>query len=196
MRTLDETDREILRLLLEDARRPFSDIADRVDLSAPAVSDRVDRLREMGVVEGFTVRLDRTTVREGLELLVTIRVGLADVDAARDGLAELEHVDHVFTTADGRITFSVVVREDDVRALIDDAVGLDVVDDVDVRVVTDRDWTPSLGDARLAIDCVECGNSVTSEGETAEVDGTRYHFCCGSCRANFEARYDRLEEGT
>jgi DNA-binding Lrp family transcriptional regulator len=47
MRDLDETDLEILQLLLSDARRPYSDIAETVGLSAPAVSDRVSRLREI-----------------------------------------------------------------------------------------------------------------------------------------------------
>ncbi len=39
MRDLDETDLEILQLLMSNARRPYSDIADIVSLSAPAVSD-------------------------------------------------------------------------------------------------------------------------------------------------------------
>jgi len=65
MRTLDETDREIIRLLLADARRPYSDIAERVDLSAPAVSDRVDRLREVGVIQGFTLRIDGDALSDG-----------------------------------------------------------------------------------------------------------------------------------
>ena len=41
MRGLDDTDREILRLLLENGRKPYREIASAVDLSAPAVSDRV-----------------------------------------------------------------------------------------------------------------------------------------------------------
>jgi len=45
MRDLDDTDLEILSLLAEDARRPFSEIGERVGLSGPAVSDRVTRLR-------------------------------------------------------------------------------------------------------------------------------------------------------
>ncbi|MFC6725497.1 Lrp/AsnC family transcriptional regulator, partial [Halobium palmae] len=61
MRDLDDTDREILRLLLANARRPYSDIAEHVGLSAPAVSDRVERLQELGVVRGFTLDLDRST---------------------------------------------------------------------------------------------------------------------------------------
>ena len=45
MRELDETDVQILSLLAEDARRPYSDIGETVGLSGPAVSDRVTRLR-------------------------------------------------------------------------------------------------------------------------------------------------------
>jgi DNA-binding Lrp family transcriptional regulator len=58
MRDLDETDLEILSLLAEDARRPFSEIGERVGLSGPAVSDRVTRLEETGVIQGFTVDVD------------------------------------------------------------------------------------------------------------------------------------------
>jgi hypothetical protein len=36
---LDEADRRILSLLCEDARRTYRDVADRVGLSPPAISD-------------------------------------------------------------------------------------------------------------------------------------------------------------
>jgi len=102
-------------------------------------------------------------------------------------------VDHVFVAADGTISFTATV-EGEVRPLLAETVGLDVVEDVEVTMLASHDWTPSIGDAELAIDCVECGNTVGSDGETARIDGTRYHFCCDSCLANFEARHDRLAE--
>ncbi|HEY5518746.1 MAG TPA: Lrp/AsnC family transcriptional regulator [Cellulomonas sp.] len=55
---LDPLDEAILRELAADARASFADIGTVVSLSAPAVKRRVDRLRERGVVRGFTVRLD------------------------------------------------------------------------------------------------------------------------------------------
>lgn len=197
MRTLDDVDREILRLLLEDARRPYSDIAEQVDLSAPAVSDRVDRLEEIGVIEGFSVRIDDEAVSEGIGALVTLSVSTDAADAVEECRAALvasDRVDHVFVAADGTIQFTTTV-EGEIRPFLAETVGLGAVEDVEVTMLASHEWTPSLGDAELAIDCVECGNTVGSEGETARIDGTRYHFCCGSCLANFEARYDQLEEG-
>lgn len=51
MSKLDQKDIEILQLLQEDARRPYSEIANKVDLSPPTISDRVERLKEHGVVK-------------------------------------------------------------------------------------------------------------------------------------------------
>ncbi|GAA4629069.1 Lrp/AsnC family transcriptional regulator [Cellulomonas oligotrophica] len=55
---LDDLDTAILAALADDARATFAQIGARVALSAPAVKRRVDRLRERGVIRGYTVRLD------------------------------------------------------------------------------------------------------------------------------------------
>jgi DNA-binding Lrp family transcriptional regulator len=51
---MDETDRTIVALLRENARRSYQDIGHHVHLSAPAVKRRVDRLEQDGVVLGYT----------------------------------------------------------------------------------------------------------------------------------------------
>jgi DNA-binding Lrp family transcriptional regulator len=51
---MDDTDRTIVALLREDARRSFLDIGRHVHLSAPAVKRRVDRLERDGVLLGYT----------------------------------------------------------------------------------------------------------------------------------------------
>lgn len=195
MRTLDDTDREILRLLLADGRRPFSEIADRVGLSAPAVSDRIDRLREIGVIEGFTVRIDGGTLSTGVDALVSVSVPPADAADAYESLTDHDRVEHAFLAADGEVTVGARVDPDEVRSLVDEAVGLDRVRDLSVRVIDRRDWSPAVGEADLAVDCAECDNTVTAEGESARIDGELYHFCCASCRDNFVERYERLEKG-
>ena len=51
---MDATDREIVALLRQDARRSYQDIGRHVHLSAPAVKRRVDRLEQDGVILGYT----------------------------------------------------------------------------------------------------------------------------------------------
>jgi DNA-binding Lrp family transcriptional regulator len=51
---LDDLDRKIVSALVADARVSFREIGNTIGLSAPAVKRRVDRLRESGVITGFT----------------------------------------------------------------------------------------------------------------------------------------------
>ena len=194
MRQLDETDREILSLLLEDGRRPWADIAEHVDLSPPAVADRVESLREVGVVRGFTVDLDRSRLREGVEVLVELTTEPGAVDRVRTAASGLDGVEHVFTTAGGGIVLTGTFP-DDVDAHLAGGVPMDAVREYEVRLLTATAWHPSLGEATLGLPCAECENTVTSEGVTATLGGETYAFCCSSCKDRFEERYERMAEG-
>lgn len=50
----DELDRQIVTALMANARTSFAEIGAAVGLSSTAVKRRVDRLRETGVITGFT----------------------------------------------------------------------------------------------------------------------------------------------
>ena len=193
MRDLDETDREILRLLLDDARRPYSDIAEHVGLSPPAVSDRIDRLSDLGVIRRFTIDLDRSLLRRGTPVLVSLTVPHGDAERVAAALSGRDAVEHVFRTADGEVIFQGLVEEPSVSTFLDELADDVIVRDVDVELLADHRWSPDLGEATLALACAECDNTVTAEGETARIDGSVYHFCCGSCERNFRDRFETLQ---
>ena len=69
---LDAVDARILRALAEDARISVADIARLVGLSGPSVSERIRRLEESGVIEGYTVRINAPKV--GLPIASWLRV--------------------------------------------------------------------------------------------------------------------------
>ena len=202
MRDLDETDVKILSLLAENARRPYSEIGERVGLSGPAVSDRVTRLEETGVIEGFTVDVDRTKLRAGVPVLIDVALPIGDgrageppLNAARTRVREADAVEHVFVTAEGDLRVYARVEGRTAREWVAGLFeGIDV-DDYSVTLVDSFEWTPSIEGVEFALTCAECSNSVDSEGETARIDDEVYHFCCSSCLSRFQERYQRLEEG-
>ena len=69
---MDNSDREILALLVEDGRRTYDDIGRQVSLSAPAVKRRVDRLRAQGALRGFTAVIDHSALGDRTEALVEL----------------------------------------------------------------------------------------------------------------------------
>lgn len=195
MRTLDETDFEILRLLTEDARRPYREIADAVDLSSPSVSDRVSRLEEMGIIRRFTLDLDRSKLRGGVPVLVELSVNLDAVEEIRDTLALADGVEHVFTASDPRVFFQSRLQNADVRTFLTetfDAEKREAITDYEVTVLTSADWTPQVSGTGLAVTCAQCGNDVGEDGEMLRTDDSLYYLCCPSCLEQFKSRYDQF----
>nr|WP_090279263.1 Lrp/AsnC family transcriptional regulator [Mycolicibacterium komanii]CRL75105.1 transcriptional regulator [Mycolicibacterium komanii] len=72
MNRLDATDEQILAALMDDARATYAEIGERVNLSAPAVKRRVDRMLDTGVIRGFTTVVDRTALGWTTEAYVQV----------------------------------------------------------------------------------------------------------------------------
>lgn len=194
MRNLDETDLKILELLMSDARRPWSDIAEAVDLSPPAVSDRVARLQEVGVIRRFTLEIDHSQLSEGVPVLVRLAVKAEHFEPVHGALLNAEAMEYVFTTAENDLLCYARVADGDVPAWLTETLDATDIEDFEVELLTGAEWTPSVGGTEFALTCVECGNTVTSEGVATRIGDDLYQFCCQSCEARFEDEYERFEE--
>lgn len=71
---MDETDRNLLRLLEMDARLPTAALARRLGISRSTVQDRIRRLEERGVIGGYTIRLHDDFARRQITAHVLISV--------------------------------------------------------------------------------------------------------------------------
>ena len=69
---LDQVDREILSLLQIDGRSSASNIADKIGMSVPAVADRIKKLNDSGVIQGFTTLLDHRKVGLDVTAFITL----------------------------------------------------------------------------------------------------------------------------
>ena len=97
---LDDTDRAILGLLRENARRTIADIAARVNLSAAPVKRRIERLERVGVIVGYTLVIDESKVEGSVEAFTELRyAGTADFQAIVAAVSEIPEVQEVFTIA-------------------------------------------------------------------------------------------------
>ena len=97
---VDDTDRRLLDLLRVDARRTYSEMAGEVGLSVAAVKRRVDRLREISVITGFTVQVDHAKLGEGVAAFVELRfLGNTRVSEIVRSVWTIPEVQAVFTLA-------------------------------------------------------------------------------------------------
>jgi Lrp/AsnC family leucine-responsive transcriptional regulator len=69
---IDKLDRKILTALTEDARVSWAELAGELGLSAPAVAERVKRLKQRGLIRGFHAVLDPAALGMGLTAFVAV----------------------------------------------------------------------------------------------------------------------------
>jgi Lrp/AsnC family transcriptional regulator, leucine-responsive regulatory protein len=70
---LDDIDRRILVILADDSRILLKDLALRVKLSSPSVSERLRRLEERGVIRSFTIDIDPRALGYVFQAVVRVR---------------------------------------------------------------------------------------------------------------------------
>jgi len=72
MDKLDFTDREILQILQEDGKITITALAEKLDLTATPVYERVRRLEDSGIIKKYVALLDQKKVDKNLVIFISI----------------------------------------------------------------------------------------------------------------------------
>lgn len=112
MSRIDEIDARILQLLQERGRIKRNEVAEDVGLSLPSVSERMRKLEQRGVIDGYHAVVNARRV--GFDILAFIRV-MVDSSKHYDGFVErackLSEVQEVHSiTGDGSHILRVLIR--------------------------------------------------------------------------------------
>ena len=89
---MDEVDLNILSILQEDARTPFTHIAEKLGVSDATIHLRVKKMEEAGLIEKYTVILNEEEFGKPVITYVLIRVDPGNVEEVCKRLLEIEEV--------------------------------------------------------------------------------------------------------
>jgi len=96
---LDPTDFTILGLLQANARTTNADIARRLGMAPSAILDRIRKLEQRGVLQGYTARIAPSAVGLGLTAFILVRteerVGAGTIGQSLARIPEVQEVHHV-----------------------------------------------------------------------------------------------------
>jgi Lrp/AsnC family leucine-responsive transcriptional regulator len=92
MPPFDETDRRILGELTTDGRVSFAELGRRVNLSPPAVAERVQRLERRGVITGYRAEIDPRALGYPLTAIVRVKPAPGRLARIPELAAELPQV--------------------------------------------------------------------------------------------------------
>jgi Lrp/AsnC family transcriptional regulator, leucine-responsive regulatory protein len=93
LENLDHLDFQILEHLSLNARVTWTELSAKLNLSAPAITERVRKLEERGVIRGYTVLLEPELL--GCELLAFIAVQISDAKSRKTFLERVKKMPEV-----------------------------------------------------------------------------------------------------
>jgi len=113
---LDDVDRTLLGLLSRDWSLSYAELSEKLHLSAPAVHERVKRMKRQGVILASVAKLDPVAL--GRPLLCFIQVMTNTIARTRDIAAQtdLPDVEEIHTVA-GDCGLLMKVRTRDMKSL-------------------------------------------------------------------------------
>lgn len=90
---LDEIDHQILDVLIENARTPFTDIAKKLLVSAGTIHVRVKKMEDEGIIQGSTLTLDYEKM--GYTFIAHVGIHLEKTNKIQNVLDELKKIPYV-----------------------------------------------------------------------------------------------------
>ncbi len=194
MAILDELDVKILKLLIENGRASFRDIAKQVGVTTPTVDSRIKRLKDLGIVKRFTIELDLKQLNFVTATLL-LSVDLGNVKSVVKELSSMPIVRDIYTTSDSEFGIIAII-EGNVEAIFK-FISEFKLENVKAWKVLFLKQVASGGRALdltiASIDCAYCGGLIAGEGVKRKIDNKFYHFCCDICRREFENKYQRIK---
>ena len=128
--TVDQTDRELLALLQQDATQSYAALGEAVGLSAGAAHERVRKLKAAGVIRRTTIEVDPAALGSGVLAYVLLDTDAWMGDApSRQALQEIAAVEEAHIIA-GPASVLVKVRTSSTEALQQTLRALHQVDGV------------------------------------------------------------------
>ena len=95
---LDDIDRNILRILQEDARKSYREIQNDLGISIGTIHNRISKLKEKGVISGYTLKLNNAELGYKLTFLIRVQIDGKHTPELLEDISLIPEVCSVFHT--------------------------------------------------------------------------------------------------
>ena len=112
---IDGIDKEILRYLMEDARKPILQIANKIGISGAAIHQRLRKLEQSGVISGSKFIVNNKVL--GYSTMAFVGVYLEKAASNPEAVRELKKITEVlechYTTGNWSILIKIICRDNE-----------------------------------------------------------------------------------
>lgn len=200
---LGQLDLQIVRLLQEDARLSFREIAERLGSTTPTVSARVKALEDIGLLRGYRAEVDHA-VLGGASYVLSLTVHPKEATRAHEAVAKLPGAYNAYLLPGGRIVAHVHLRPAgggggglslaQLHQHVAEVPGLQTYDASEVILSHERPPVEDLPE-NVEVPCHQCKGPIHGDPVKGKFGERTHVFCCRHCLGTFRERYEDLQKG-
>ncbi|MGC8558216.1 MAG: winged helix-turn-helix transcriptional regulator [Nitrososphaeria archaeon] len=190
---LDNIDLTIVNELMKDGCLSLRDISKVTGLSAPALSSRIKRMKDAGIIKGTTVIIDRSKVSDGIIVMLLIRCDPSKISNATQKLSSFDEITDVYKVSG---SYSIMVKAEvenmySLNVLNEKTSGIEGVTEINTLIVNEYTKEQQKPFKRLKVNlkCEYCGNHISGRPYEIEYMGVTRFFCCPTCLGEFKKKY-------
>ncbi|MFB9057745.1 Lrp/AsnC family transcriptional regulator [Mariniflexile ostreae] len=108
---MDSLNRKILKCLQENARQSNAEIGRQVGITSPAVSERIKKMEDLGVIEGYKAMVSPFEMGYQLKAIITLRAFMGKLKPFLEKVKTYDEVINCYRiTGDENIVMEVVLK--------------------------------------------------------------------------------------
>ena len=108
-KALDDIDKEIIRILQEDARKSYREIQEQLQISIGTIHNRITKLKKNNIIEGYTLKLNNIKLGYKLTFLISLQIDGKYTEEILTELSEKPEICTVFNVT-GEQSASLICR--------------------------------------------------------------------------------------
>ncbi len=198
MEQLDEIDIEILKQLQQDGRKSFNIIANELKVSPPTVKYRVDKLKNTGFIEKFSVILNPNKLKVGFFVLILIEAKFQEISSIVKGLEKFENIQEIYTSLDkNNIIAKIFVKDNEelnhfINQNLSQFEEINAFHAITILETIKKSETANLLRPGFGIRlfCDYCSKEIKEAPVKSIINNKEYKFCCNTCASVFKEKLD------
>jgi len=196
LKPLDKKDLIILSELLNDGRKTYSDLAEKINLTVPATKSRVEKLIENGIINFFTVNLDYTLLTEGRPSIISIKAPPNSIQNISDMIYSNKLVHKVFFTGGKHnlLLMTHYITEAQKNKLINELQNLEGVEDIETTILyeelPEKRELLIIEPKSIKLICAYCKREFSGTIFSKVIGNKKRYFCCNICLNEFEKKFE------
>ncbi|MHA1264633.1 MAG: winged helix-turn-helix transcriptional regulator [Candidatus Helarchaeota archaeon] len=199
MEELDEIDIGILKKLQEDGRLSFNTIANELKISPPTVKYRIDKLKKVGLIQGFSVILDPNLIKDGFFAFILIEAKFQKATEILKTLKTIENIQELYLCLgkNNIIVKLFVTNNEELNQFLHNQLAQ--FNDIEkFEVITILQTVKQASNTKILrpgfgirLFCDYCHKEIKDTPVKRTINDEEFRFCCNTCASVFKEKFSK-----